>query len=152
MAKENPGKRFERKFRESLRLLPGYSMRIVDGGDRLKERMPADFWYFPTSGGACMIECKAVRGRSLPIDRVTQLDGLTRFERTSPDCHALVAVNFYGSDIRNDNRCLLMRASTFAALCGGKRRSVPLAAFSTLGCEAPRIRGNIWDLTELERI
>ena len=46
----NPGKRFEGKFRESLDLLPGYGMRIIDGGDRLKERMPADFWYFPHHG------------------------------------------------------------------------------------------------------
>lgn len=148
----NPGKRFEGKFRESLALLPGYGMRIIDGGDRLKERMPADFWYFPTTGGAYLIECKAVKGKSLPIDRLTQLDELVRFDRNSPDCHALVAVNFYGENIRTNNRCLLMGASAFAALCGGRRRSVPMAAFTALGHEAPRIKGNIWDLTKLERI
>ena len=148
----NPGKRFEDKFRESLDLLPGFGMRIIDGGDRLKERMPADFWYFPTTGGAYLIECKAVMGKSLPIAKVTQLPELLRFEGTSPDCHALIAVNFYGKNIRKDNRCLLMRAVTFAALSGGKRKSVPLKAFEHLGYEAPRIKGNIWDLRELERI
>lgn len=146
----NPGKRFERKFRESLSLMPGYHLRIVDGGDRLKERMPGDFWYFPASGGALLIECKAVRGRSLPLSRVTQIDELVRFDRNSPTCKALVAVNFYGEDVRRDNRCLLMPAPVFAALSGGRRRSMPLKAFEALGVEAPRVSGNVWDLSALE--
>jgi hypothetical protein len=146
----NPGKRFERKFRESLGLLPGWHMRIIDGGDRLHETMPADFWYFPKGGGAVMVECKAVRGKSLPASRVTQLDELVRFSRNSGTCRAIVAANFYGEDVRKDNRCLLMEAETFAALLGGKRKSVPLRAFEALGVEAPKIKGNIWDLSALE--
>lgn len=146
----NPGKRFERKFRESLGLLPGWHMRIIDGGDRLHETMPADFWYFPKGGGAVMVECKAVRGKSLPASRVTQLDELVRFSRNSGTCRAIVAANFYGEDVRKDNRCLLMDAETFAAILGGRRKSVPLRAFEALGVEAPKIKGNIWDLSALE--
>ena len=146
----NPGKRFERKFRESLRLLPGWHMRILDGGDRLHETMPADFWYFPKSGGALMVECKAVKGKSLPASRVTQLDELVRFSRNSGTCRAVIAANFYGEDVRMDNRCLLMDAETFAAILDGKRKSVPIRAFEDLGIEAPKIKGNIWDLSALE--
>lgn len=148
----NAGKRFERKFRESLNLMPGWHMRIIDGGDRLRETMPADFWYFPRVGGACLIECKAVKGRSLPFSRITQLEELVAFDQNSESCNALVAVNFYGEDVRRDNRCLIIRAVALEALSHGKRKSVPVEALELIGTEAPRVKGNIWDLKALEAL
>ena len=102
-----PGKRFERKFRESLSRLPGLHVRIIDGGDRLKERMPADFWYFPKRGGAVLIECKATRGKSIRHDRVTQLDALLDFDAVSDTTASLIAVNFYGCHFRRYLFCII---------------------------------------------
>lgn len=149
----NPGKRFERKFRESLRALPGLHLRIIDGGDRLKERMPADFWYFPKRGGAVLIECKATRGKSIRHDRVTQLDALLEFDAVSDTTASLIAVNFYGEDIRRDNRCIIVPAKSFAhhSLTSG-RASLPIADALEIGWEAPRAHGNVWDLSRLEAV
>lgn len=148
----NPGKRFEAKFRKSLSLMPGWSMRIFDGGRSVTERMPADFWYFPKSGGADLIECKATRGKSIRHDRVTQLGSLLEFDALSDGTSAFVAVNFYGEDVRRDNRCIIVPAPLFAlhAETSG-RASLPLSDAVEIGWEAPRISGNLWDLSEFER-
>lgn len=147
----NPGKRFESKFRKSLALLPGWHMRIHDGGRNITESMPADFWYFTGGGRANLIECKATRGKSLRHDRVTQIAALLEFDALSDNTAALVAVNYYGEDIRRDNRCIIVPAPLFAlhAKTSG-RASLPISDALSLGWEAPRTAGNLWDLSRME--
>lgn len=149
----NPGKRFEAKVRKCLAALPGWHMRIHDGGRQAIEAMPADFLYCPASGGAVLIECKATRDRSIRHDRVTQLDALTAFASVSHDAAALVAVNFYGADVRRDNRCIIVPASLLAAHAAHSgRASLPLSDALRIGWEAPRAAGNVWDFSRLERL
>lgn len=138
-------------MRQSLHRLPGYAMRLHDGGNRMFERMPADFAYFAKSGAAYLIECKATAGKSIRHDRVTQLDELLAFARTSETTRALVALNFYGPDVRADNRLIIVPAHAFAAhaLQGG-RASLPISTALEIGWEAPRAKGNVWDLSRLE--
>lgn len=149
----NAGKRFEAKMRQSLSRIEGFSMRLHDGGNRVFERMPADFLYLAPSGRAFLIECKATSAKSIRHDRVTQLDELLRFARTSDMTAALVAVNFYGPDVRADNRCILVPAHAFAAhAMRGGRSSLPISTALEIGWEAPRAKGNVWDLTRLETL
>lgn len=146
-----PGKRFEAKFRQSLMRLPGRAYRIHDGGNRVLEVEPGDFWYFSPTGRAFLIECKAEAGPSIRHDRLTQLDALLGFEAVSDRAASLVAVNFYGRDIRRDNRCILVPAWAFAAhaLTGG-RASLSAKEAERIGIEAPRAKGNVWDLGVLD--
>lgn len=147
----NPGKRFEAKFRKSLSMLPGWHMRIHDGGRSTVERMPADFWYFPKSGGSYLIECKATRGKSIRHDRVTQIDALLKFDSLNDQTASLVAVNFYGDDVRRDNRCVIVPAPLFARHAAESgRSSLPLSDAVSIGWEAERVHGNLWDLSRLE--
>ena len=147
----NAGKRFEAKMRQSLSRLDGYVLRLHDGGAAIIERTPADFLYFSPSGRAIAIECKATSGKSLRHDRVTQLDDLLRFARVSDSTAAFVAVNFYGADVRLINRCIFVPAHAFAAhaLTGG-RASMSISTAMEVGWEAPKARGNVWDLRGLE--
>lgn len=140
-------------MRQSLARIDGYAMRLHDGGNRVFERMPADFLFFSPSGKAVLIECKATGGKSIRHDRVTQIDDLLRFARTSESTAALIAVNFYGPDVRADNRCIFVPAHAFAAhaLAGG-RSSLPISTALEIGWEAPRAKGNVWDLTRLEAL
>lgn len=95
----NPGKRFEGRFRKSLSLLPGWSVRLQDGGKVAKTQMPGDFLYLH-GGEHWLIECKATALGSLPFKNVAdeQLAELSRFERKGDVFHALVAINFYDAD------------------------------------------------------
>lgn len=149
----NAGKRFEAKMRQSLSRLDGYAMRLHDGGNRIFERMPADFLYFAPSGRAFLIECKATSAKSLRHDRVTQIDELLRFARASDMTAALIAVNFYGEDVRRTNRCIFVPAHDFAAhALNGARSSMSITSALEVGWEAPKAKGNVWDLTRLETL
>lgn len=149
----NAGKRFEAKMRQSLSRLDGYVMRLHDGGASIIERTPADFAYFAPSGRAFLIECKATNRKSLDHSRVTQIEDLLRFARTSDMTAAFVAVNFYGEDVRRTNRCIFVPAHDFAAhALNGARASLSISAALEIGWEAPLARGNVWDLTRLETL
>lgn len=152
MSKINPGKRFEEKFKESLDR-KGYALRIQDkvfmgqNGRLLSKEGEGDFWYFAKSGDVYLIECKATGVPRFPFDKLTQEQSLVDFEAVAESYHSLVALNFYGENIRTDNRCFLIPIwdyLDYKLTCG--RKSMPLSAAEQVGTECPRIKGNIWDL------
>lgn len=149
----NAGKRFEAKFRKSLALLPGFSLRIHDGGDRVKAKEPADFWYFSTTGTAYLIECKATAQKSFPFARLRddQRESLAAFASTSGNTRSLIALNFYGADVRKENTLLVLDANDYLAYeRTAGRKSIHRDQAALMGWEAPRIAGNLWSLDYLE--
>lgn len=144
-----PGKRFERKFKESLELLGGFAHRIEDGGRYSLNDQPGDFYYFSPDGIANLIECKATREKSFPFKllRDSQVASLLAFERVSRSTRSWVAVNYYGKNVAKDNRCFLVPINgyvQYAAACG--RKSLPVFAAGEIGTECPKVKGNIWAL------
>lgn len=152
MGKVNPGKRFEDKFKDSLDR-KGYALRIQDkvfmgqNGRLLSKEGEGDFWFFSGTGDVFLIECKATGTRRFPFEKLTQEESLLGFEQVAGNFHSLVALNFYGENVRTDNRCFLIPIRDYMdykLACG--RKSMPLSAAEQVGTECPRIKGNIWDL------
>ena len=145
----NPGKRFEKRFRESLSLLPGWSVRLQDGGGIAKTQMPGDFLYLH-GGEHWLIECKATALASLPFKNVAdaQLAELSRFERKGEEFHALVAINFYDVDsIRVKNDCVLVGTDEFLAFKNATtRKSIHQKDAVTMGWFCDKCKGGLWKL------
>lgn len=151
----NPGKRFEDKFRRSLELRDGLPMRLQDkcflgrDGRLLSEPSEGDFLFFGRDGHAYLIECKATGVARFPFDKLKEKQerSLLDFDAVADNCHGLVALNFYGSDIRKDNRCFLVGIRDYLEYkraCG--RKSMPLSAAEEVCTECPRIKGAVWEL------
>lgn len=144
-----PGKRFERKFGESLGLLNGIAYRIEDGGMYSFNDQPGDFYYFSPDGTSHLIECKATKEKSFSfrLVREGQIASLLAFESVSRSTRSWVAVNFYGENVAKDNRCFLIpieKYVRYVATC--ERKSLPIAVAGGIGTECPKIKGNIWAL------
>ena len=154
IGKENPGKRFERKFKQSLDLR-GYALRIQDkcflgfNGRLLSEPGEGDFWYFASTGDAYLIECKATKGHRFPLSKLRdeQEESLAEFDRVAHSTHGMVALNYYGEDVRKDNRCVLVPIGAYRRhKHTSGRKSLTVEEAVRLGTECPRIKGNIWEL------
>lgn len=103
---ENPGKRFERKFRQAVEKRC-YVHRI---NDSFYARTPADFFVFD-GNDAFMVECKATQERSLKFAKVQphQVKALRDFECIGKHTHGFLAVEFYdGESYRGEKHAYLL--------------------------------------------
>lgn len=153
-----PGKRFERKFRESLDLLPGWNARFRDnsagyggayGNAKMNQANPGDFIYLDVSGRRYLVECKATKQASFPFKDVRdeQLAELKRFEDMGPGFKGYLAINFYLGDTRLKNECVLVNIDAFLAYRKATtRKSIPEAEAAAIGWRCLKERGNIWKL------
>lgn len=159
---ENPGKRFERKFRESLAMLPGWHARFRDnsagfgskyGNGAMSATNPGDFIYLDSRDGMgrnrYLIECKATSQPSFPFGKISdeQLAELARFERTGRDFKAYIAINFYMGNGRLKNECILVSIDQFLAYRKGTtRKSIHEDDAARIGWRCGPAKGNIWKL------
>lgn len=146
------GKRFERAFHLSLKLLPGWSMRIEDGGAKAKNPQWGDFFYFGRNelayreqasmtygdydGNDHLIECKATKEVSFPCRNLheEQMNRLMGWEKLGSRKHAWLAINYYSENIRERNHCVLIPISSYIDwLDEADRKSLPFEAACGLG-------------------
>lgn len=145
----NPGKRFEAKFHESLRRLPGVSMRIYDGGQYAKIQQMGDFLYWDFFGHTWLFECKATKEKSFPIAKLKdhQLEGLLQFDSLHESNHGIIAINFYGENVREKNNCYLVTATRYQhELENLGRSSFPEEMISEMGILCAPDKDNVWKL------
>lgn len=141
----NPGKRFERKFAESM---PGWVMRIPDkmnvyNGVVIGEETEAD--YLAVSGDhAYLIECKAVNRPRLEYYNVKehQERSLAEFDAQGDHMHGLLAVEFYDKGgYRLPKRMFLLPIGEWLHFrAEAERSSMPIKAFEELGTECPYVK------------
>lgn len=155
-----PGKRFEGKFHESLKLLDGASMRIEDGGNRAKNPQLGDFIFWGGIYDTFLFECKATGKGRLDLyellkkqkdkkgnEKSSQLERLLKFSDLRECNHSIVVINFYGENVAKENRCVIVEAHALKRyIKESKRKSVPLADALDIGHECPVIKGNIWEV------
>lgn len=153
------GKRFEHNFGQSLRkIAPGASvdmsraMRIEDGGKVGKNRQWGDFFFFDEDGTVWLIECKATKEKSFPIVnlRKEQMAALKTFDGWHENFRSVVAINFYGENLRERNDCILVSYHVYENLVRtaleGKRASIPFAWLQEGGKLQAKASGGLWTL------
>lgn len=142
----NPGKRFEGKFHESIKHLPGASMRIMDGGRYAPIQQWGDFFYFAPDD-TFLFECKATHLTRFPHDKIQdhQIKKLKGFSDLSRNRHSIIVINFYGEDIRKKNDCVLIDIDAYLKhLEDTTRSSLSEAEAREIGEVMEREKGNIW--------
>ena len=136
----NAGKRFEGKFRESMKSC-AYVLRIPDNvymrGSRLiGNESEADFLVV-TGSDSYLVECKATSRKSLQFYNVKehQEASLAEFDAVGEHSHGFLAVEFYDkASYAKPHRMYLvpigewMRYKTESG-----RKSMPMSAFDELG-------------------
>ncbi len=145
----NSGKRFESKFHQSLKLLPGASFRLEDGGAVSKNKQLADYIYWDDGEETFAFECKATKKNAFPMCDIgnDQIRGLVEWEAMRTTFHSIVAINYYGENVAIDNRCILVEIRELLRyLEQTGRRSIPADDAARIGWECERIKGNIWKL------
>lgn len=154
MASVNPGKRFEKSFKASMDAV-GYAMRIPDrcflapSGRLLSEPSEGDFLFFAENGHTYLVECKATGQRRLPFDAVKpeQVAELERFDSVSDTCHGVVAINFYGANLREKNALYLVGIADFKRRkAESVRKSLSEEEAGKIGLRCERTKGGIWGL------
>ena len=149
------GKRFEQRFHNSLRALPGASMRIEDGGMYAMNRQLGDFFFWPEHPATLLFECKAERTKSFDLRRVQwgvpngQIDRMAGWAKRSAGRFAYIALNFYDHEsYRKKNACYIIPLGVFESLAkraeAQGRKSIPE---KWLGDPVPNT-GSIYDLRD----
>jgi hypothetical protein len=128
----NRGKAFEALVSRSLHAMPGWSMRIQDGGAASRLATVADFFYGRDDVPSWYaIEAKSVRAKSFPLRNIGygqpcgQLARLSRFQRAEANRRAFIALSFEGRPYLVPLDAFVSIADACAAL---GRQSVPEAA------------------------
>ena len=153
MASVNPGKRFEKSFKASMDAV-GYALRIPDkcflspSGRLLSEPSEGDFLFFADNGHSYLVECKATGQKRFPFDnlRPEQVSELERFDGISDKHHGLIALNFYGANVRSKNALYLVGIADFKRhRAASIRKSLSEGEAGTIGFKCERT-GGIWGL------
>ena len=154
MAGVNPGKRFEKSFRASMDAI-GYAMRIPDrcflapSGRLLSEPSEGDFLFFAENGHTYLVECKATAQKRFPYEKLKpeQVAELERFDAISDMHHGIVALNFYGANVREKNSLYLVGIGEFKRRrAASVRKSLSEEEAEAIGFKCERIKGGIWGL------
>ena len=143
------GKDFEYRISRSLHALKGASMKVEDGGRYAYNRQLCDFLYWPDTCGTIALECKAVKGKSLPLSRLGidkqggQLDRL--LEWADRYRKPVLAVCYYDTTVAK-GRCYIVPVRF---LLGLEKASLSEAEATMLGYRCPKV-GDHYDMTALE--
>lgn len=110
---EARGKGFEAEFSRSLKALPGFGFRLLDGGPNVRIKQPGDFIYCGEI--TWLIECKNTKQKSFPFRNIQphQIKSLLAWEQSDTISEALAR--------KNDNYMLYL-------MKGGKRGRLSLVA------------------------
>lgn len=117
---------------------------------------PGDFWYFDATD-VWLIEAKACSRGSFPIERLRpeQHVRLQKFRDSGAGRHSVVALNFYGTNIRLENELYLVELADYDRLLtrAGKvgRFSLPQEWVEEVGFRQARVAGNLWAI-DFERV
>ena len=144
----NPGKRFEKKFKESMEP-HAFVLRIPDNvvffkGRAIGNESDADFLIV---NGDCsfLVECKATSQRSLEFRKVMEHQevSLIEFDETGERSHGFLAVEFYdNASYRKPHRMFLLPISEWMRYkAESGRKSMPIKAFAELGVELAYAKG-----------
>lgn len=93
MMAEARGKGFEAEFSRSLKALPGFGFRLLDGGPNVRIKQPGDFIY--CGAITWLIECKTTKQRSFPFRNIQphQIESLMCWEQADTFSDALAKRN-----------------------------------------------------------
>ena len=143
------GKLFEKQFKQSCKCAGFWTQRITDNTYRTKygvrsKSTPADF-IIATNEQVWLVECKAVKGKSLPFNRLEehQIKSLTEFDKGFR--RGVIAINMYG-DRRKFNKLFLLDIvsyTNYIETCD--RKSLPLAWLEENAVVAER-EAQIWKI------
>ena len=138
-------KDFKQRLHESLKRLPGVSMRISDNGS---ERAMGDFLYWNLKGNSYLIKCRSTKQKSLPFAmlRDRELEDLRKFNELSYFNQGMIAIHF-----ELDDRCVLLTIGAYRMLQRKRiadHASIPESLIISTGYNAPRYAG-IWNLANL---
>lgn len=155
------GSVLQSQFRDSVREFSGMAWRIPDStflmgdGKVGSRKSPADFFVFVAKDSVvhiCLCECKAESKKSIRFERLEphQKDALVEIQELDPLCYGFVVVNFYGADVRKENRLFMVPVAVWCEwleALEGERKSVPLNLFEQdeRVIECPRV-GTCWDV------
>lgn len=144
----NEGKRFEQKFRESVKQC-GFILRIPDkltmrGGHLISEQTEADF-VAVVGDETYLIECKATNRPRLEFYNVKehQEQSLHEFDHAGKHSHGILAVEFYDKKRYGfANAMFLMPIEVWLAFKEEtNRKSMPLKVFEERGVLCPYEKG-----------
>ena len=96
------GKKFESEISKLLSIHPAvaYHYRPTDtppsGHDRFTPRSPIDFYCYLQGGQGMVVECKAIKGKSLPHSRFSDHQWLALDKCARAGVRTYVLVNHYG--------------------------------------------------------
>lgn len=145
------GKRLEREFKKGCKDAGFWVERIRDNTYYSKTRIrsqktPADF-NITTPYQSWLVECKAVKGKSLPFKRVAdhQRTALTNFNNIGGIAKGVVVINMYG-ERRKFNRLFMLTIDKFeeySMICN--RKSIPLCWLEENALELKKEK-SIWIL------
>lgn len=157
----NPGKRFEKKFHESLDAAGVYTERIQDcaywnGYRMVGNKTAGDFrCYIPASKSlkSLLIENKATSSKRIEYDRLEehQHASLVSFDNLHRDAQGWVAVNFYNSvSVARCDMCFMVPIAVWDEyVSDDSRKSIPMDTFidDDRIIECPKVKGAIYDMS-----
>lgn len=140
----NPGKRFEKKFLESVDP-HGFILRIPDKiytyqGRIYSDESEADF-IIASGTESYLVECKATCKSCLPFEMVKehQETALLEYDEVGRNAHGLLAVEFYDkAGYRYPKRMFLLPIVEWLKFkASTTRKSMPISEFEKIGIEIP---------------
>lgn len=151
---KNAGKQFEAAIRSMLERDGARVHRNVDamiGKGYTSVKSLPDLTVFWPDATTALIECKVVKGKALPFNRIPthQREHLLEFSLLGDHAYGLVAVRFYDGPIRKGslNRAFLLDMNTiYWAENDLARKSLPLDACVERGAELTWVPGTGWAL------
>ena len=106
-------------------------MRIEDGGERAKNYQFGDFFYWDYDGNNWLIECKATRRKSFPLEqlRIGQMARLKLYNDLGHGRKSVIAIMFWDEPISENCDCFMitwpMYEKLYNAAMHKERSSIP---------------------------
>ena len=154
-ASNKPGKRFESRFRASLKEF-GTPMRLFDGSKAYNVSTLADYVFF-RDGKPFFFECKAEKldsrmsSRAFSIEHRlgTQMTRMREFRKEQPGIPTLVALQFYCEPLRLHEAVFVFDSEELRAKVAEGLKTINQRSAKTLGVQCPKAKGGLYDLTEV---
>lgn len=144
-------KTFERRIHESLKRIPGVSLRIADAGSQISGRVMGDFVYWNHQGDSFLIACLTMKANTLTFNtlKTRQIEDLKTFNGLSYRTHGVIAIHF-----EPDDECVLLTVNAYQMLVrryAKRRASATKHVVEETGYKCARYSNGIWNLEPLYR-
>lgn len=151
------GKTFERECYNAIKNAGGLPERNHDAltgvGSYSVKSLPDLFAFWP-NGNVHLIECKAVKGTSIPFNRLAehQHDHISLFDSYANNFHGGILVNYYNGKRGRErlSRCYYFTINDWELAASTlKRKSMPISEADVYGTEMMWLPREGWQLDQL---